>query len=77
MILMKYEEYKKLEKKYQNMDDEKWRNLSSKEKKEYDMYTFERFMRTSPFSPVRDEWKKQEHEDFHLIPDEENYYEDP
>ena len=41
--------FKELEKKYKDMDDEKWEKLSDEEKKEYDMYTFERFMRTSPF----------------------------
>jgi hypothetical protein len=30
--------FKELEKKYKDMDDEKWENLSDEEKKECDMY---------------------------------------
>ena len=66
--------FKDLEKKYGNMDDEKWEKLTDAEKKECDMYSFERFMRTSLFSPVRDEWKKGVLEEFNLMSNEENTY---
>ena len=66
--------FKDLEKKYGNMDDEKWEKLTDAEKKECDMYSFERFMRTSLFSPVRDERKKGVLEEFNLMSNEENTY---
>lgn len=69
--------YKELEKKYEDMDDERWEKLSDEEKKECDRYIFEKFMRTSHHSPVRDEWKKEELEEFVYVPPEENTYEDP
>lgn len=72
--------FKELEKKYKDMDDEKWENLSDEEKKECDMYLLKYLGATSPYSPARNEWRKKGAsviEEIEYVPPEENTYEDP
>ena len=71
---MEYAVYKELEKKYKDMDDDKWEKLSDKEKKECERYILAKCIRTSPYSPAREEWKKEESYEFKDIPSEENSY---